>query len=83
MRFTREDEENNNMPFFEANYTKKDDGSVKSTVYRKKIHTDQYLNFTSHLPRHQKLGVVRTHMNRCEAITSEEGEKKEEEEYLK
>ena len=61
---------------------KKEEGNVKSTVCRKKTHTDQYLNFMSHHPRHQKLGVVRTIMSRCEVITSEEEHKKEEE-YLK
>ena len=53
----------------DAKFTRKEDGSVKSTVYRKKTHTDQNLNFASHLPKHQKLGVVRTFMNRCEMIT--------------
>ena len=81
--FTREDEENNSMPFLDAKFTRKEDGSVKSTVYRKKTHADQYLNFASHLPKHQKLGVVRTLMNRCETITSEEGDKKEEVEHLR
>ena len=42
--FTREYEENNSMPFLDAKFTRKEDGSVKSTVYRKKAHTDQYLN---------------------------------------
>ena len=83
IRFTRGEERNNDMPFLEAKLTKKGDGSVKSTVYRKKTNTDQYLNFVSHHPRHQKLGVVRTLMNRYETKTSEEGEKEEEEEYLK
>ena len=53
----------------DAKFTRKEDGSVKSTAYRKKMHTDQNLNFASHLPKHQKLGVVRTFMNRCEMIT--------------
>ena len=79
----REDEENNSMPFLDAKFTKKEDGSVKSTVSRKKTHTDQYLNFASHHPKHKKLGVVRTLMNRCETITSEEGDKKEEVEHLR
>ena len=79
--FTREDEENNSMPFLDAKFTRKEDGSVKSTVYRKKTHTDQYLNLNH--PKHQKLGVVRTLMNRCEMITSEERDKKEEVEHLR
>ena len=29
--FTREDEENNSMPFFDAKFTRKEDGSVKLT----------------------------------------------------
>ena len=74
--FTREDEENNSMPFLDAKFTRKEDGSVKSIVYRKKAHTDQYLNFASHHPKHQKLGMVRILMNRCKTITSEEGDKK-------
>ncbi|KAI0231562.1 hypothetical protein LSAT2_018059 [Lamellibrachia satsuma] len=81
--FTREDEENNSMPFLDAKFTRKKDGSVKSTVDRKKTHTDQYLNFVSHQPKHQKLGVVRTLIHRCETITSEEGDKKEEVEHLR
>ena len=83
IRLTREEEDNNSMPFLDATFTRQDDGSARSTVCRKKTHTDQYLNFTSHHPRHQKLGVVRTIMSRCETITSEEGDKKEVEEYLK
>ena len=71
------------MPFLGAKFTRKEEGSVKSAVYRSKTHTDQYLNFTSYHPRLQKLGVVRTLMNMCEMITSEEGDKKEEGEHLK
>ena len=75
--FTREDEGNNSMPFLDANSTRKINGSVKSTVYRKKTHTDQYVHFASHHPKHQKLGFVRTFMNRCETITAEETEEME------
>ena len=51
---------------------------MKFTVYIKKTHADQYLDVASHHAKHQKLGVVRTLMNRCETITTEEGDKKEE-----
>ena len=81
--FTRGDEKNNSMPFLDAKFTRKEDASVKSTVYRKKTHIDQYLNCASHHPKHQKLGEVRTLMIRCETITSEEGDKKEEVEHLR
>ena len=37
------------MPFFEAKFTEKEDGNVKSTLYRKNTDTD--LNFTSHHPK--------------------------------
>jgi len=53
------------MPFLDANFNRKEDGSVKSTVYIKKTHTDQYPNFASKHPKHQKLGVFRTLMNKC------------------
>ena len=46
------------------------------------MHTDQYLNVVCHHPKHQKLGVVRTLRDRCETITTEEGDKKEEVEHL-
>ena len=51
--FTREDEENNGMPLLDANITGTEEGSVKSTVNRKKTHTDQYLNFACHHPKYQ------------------------------
>ena len=71
------------MPFLDAKFTRKEEGTVKSTVYRKKTLTDQYLNFACHHPKHQKLRVVRTLMNRCETITTEEVDKKEETEHMR
>ena len=52
--------------------------SIKVKVYRKKTHTNQYLAFDSHHPLHQKMGVIRTLMNRCEEIVTEEEDKEEE-----
>ena len=36
IKSTREDEEKKSMSFLDVKFTYKDDGSVKSTVYRKK-----------------------------------------------
>ena len=74
---------NNSVPFLDTKFTRKEDGSVKSTVYRRKTNIDHCLNCASHHPKHQKLAVVRTFMNMCETITTEEGDKKEEMEHLR
>ena len=41
VRFPREEKENNSTTFLDSKFTKKEDGSVKCTVHRKKTHTDQ------------------------------------------
>ena len=71
--FTREDEEHNSMPFLDAKFTRNEDRSVKSTMNRKKTHTDQYLNVASHQPKHQKR-VVGMLMTRCEMISQRRGQ---------
>ena len=53
-----------------------------SMVYRKKTHTDQYLNFMSHHPLHQKLGVIMTLFNRCDNVATEEEDWKQEKEHI-
>ena len=53
---------------------RRSDGSVKLRVYRT-THTNQYLSFKSHHPLHQKLEVVRTLLDRCANIVTEEQEK--------
>jgi len=55
---------------------------VKLLVYRKKSHTDQYLNFSSHHPLNHKLAVIRTLLERCYSVVTEEDEGKEEEEHV-
>ena len=38
-------------------------------VYRKPTHTDRYLHFGSHHPRHVKRGLVRCLFDRASAVT--------------
>ncbi len=53
-------------------------GSLKFGIHRKPTHTDQYLQFHSHHPLHQKLGVIRIVIDRKESIVSEEEDRQKE-----
>ncbi|XP_066289685.1 uncharacterized protein [Branchiostoma lanceolatum] len=83
IQFTYEEEEKGTLPFLDTLLVRKGDGSVKLLVYRKSTHTDQYLNFQSHHPLHQKLGVIRTLMDRCNAVVTEDQDKELETQHIK
>ena len=56
---------------------RRDDGSVKLRVFRKKKHQSILQ------PLHHKMGVVRTLLDRCEGIVSEEGDREKERKTIK
>ena len=60
IQFTMEIEQNNSLPFLDVLVTCNDNGSLSHQVYRKKTHTDRYLNARSHHHPSQKLGVLNT-----------------------
>ena len=55
---------------------------MKLLVYRKKSHTDQYLNSSSHHPLNHKLAVIRTLLERCYSSVNEKDDRKKEEEHV-
>ena len=61
IKFTHELEDAISIPFLDSIIVRNSDGCAKLLVYRKKSHTGQYLNFPSHCPLYQKLGVYRIH----------------------
>jgi len=67
-----EEEIDGEIPFLETSLVRKEDGSVRLLVYCNRTHTDQYLNFISHHQLHQKLGVIRTLLNRCDNVMTKE-----------
>ena len=60
IQFTVEHQQDRCIPMLDTKISILDDGSLKFEVYRKKTHTDQYMQYDSHQPLQHKLGVVRT-----------------------
>ena len=77
IKFTHEEEKEGSIPFLDTIIIRKPGGSTKLSIYRKlePTHTNQYLQFDSHHPLHQQLGVVRTLLDRKDAIVTEEEDK--------
>jgi hypothetical protein len=78
IKFTHEEEKDGTIPLLDTWIVRKADSTVKLLVYRKKTHTDQYLHFSSHHPLQHKLGMIRTLLDRCNDIVTDEEDRKKE-----
>ena len=82
-KFTHEEEKDGKIPFLDTLIIRKSNGAIKLLVYRKPTHTDQYLNFSSEHPLHQKMGVIRTLFDRMNSVVTEEDDRLIEEERVR
>ena len=67
IQFTMEIEDNNSLPFLDVLVTKNDSG-LRTSVYRKRTHTDRYIHHTSNHHPAVKEGTIRCLANRAERI---------------
>ena len=58
IKFTMESEEDGTLPFLDTLLTRRGDGTISTSVYRKPTHTDRYLQYSSHYPLYVKRGVA-------------------------
>ncbi|CAH8592007.1 unnamed protein product [Schistosoma bovis] len=83
IKFTMEQESNNQLAFLDILITRTDTGKLETQVYRKPTHTDQILNYNSNNPRAHKINCVHTLFKRARTHCSTLAARKNEEKYLK
>ena len=81
IQFTLEVEENGVLPFLDTEIKHHPDGSLSTKVYRKRTHTDKYLDFQSHHPLAHKLAVPCTLLKRTQRLCTNPMERTEEEKH--
>ena len=77
IKFTIEHQQDRELPFLDTCVRVNYDGTFSTKVYRKKTHTNQYLNFNSNHHLGQKVGIVSMLMKRFESITNDDDKEKE------
>ena len=83
IKFTCEPEVDNQLAFLDTKITRKDNGTLSITIYRKPTHTDQYLHFDSHHPVSHKLSVIRTLNHRAQTAVTDPQERNQELNHIK
>ena len=83
IQFTPEDPgEDGSIPFLDMLVIAGEEGRLKTTVYRKLTHTNQYLHWDSHHAIPSKYSVIGTLFHRAKTICSGPTQLQEEEEHL-
>ena len=82
IQFTSEEPIDDKLAFLDTKVIINEDATLRTIVYRKPTHTDQYLNFKSNHHIQHKRSVVRTLLNRINTVVSTEEDKIQEREHV-
>ena len=84
VQFTYESETNNTLPFLYFLIERvKLIGRLQAKVYRKKIHTGEYMYYTSNQTEHVKVGTIKTLERRAKIVCSTDMSLPDERDYIK
>ncbi|BHF75361.1 hypothetical protein SprV_0501845700 [Sparganum proliferum] len=83
IQFTMEEEKDCQLPFLDVLVQRKEDGGLKTTVYRKATNTSRILSFLSNHPLSHKRSCVKTLYRRVETHCTEPADKKAEAQFLR
>ena len=77
IKFTIEEEQDGCLPFLDTCVIVNDDGTLRTMIYCKPTHTDQYLNWDSNHQLEHKIAVMRTLLTRAETVFSDPSDPEE------
>jgi len=78
IKLTMEKENDMSLPLLDTLLTRKEDGKLDISVYRKPTHTDRYLEYSSYHPLHIRRGVVLCLFQRARTIAVGDNMEREE-----
>ena len=81
-QFTKEEEKNSSLPFFDTLVQRNYDKTISVKIYRKPTHTNQYLKYTSHNLTAAKQCVITALFDRADNVVSNEKDKIEEKHHI-
>ena len=70
IKFTMEEEHNDQLPFLDVLVTRNPNGSISTTIYRKPTFSGLYLRWDSFMPKQYKRGLVNSLTHRAWKICS-------------
>ena len=74
IQFTKEIEFKSSLPFLDV-LVSRSGNNISTQIHKKPTHTDRYLPYTSHHPKHQKLATTHSLYNRISSHITDQTER--------